>query len=147
MWYLLSFKNKGMVHNVDLRGNATKMKETSLAGVTSSSAKSITTRLKEIEKMKRFFSMWSEHQTVSDLSHREKASSISIQTPWKKSTCPAEVLFVALVVAGLVVSNTAGPSVGSTWLFSQKKTRKDYRQLASTHELVRCVCQEGTWEP
>lgn len=36
--------------------------------------------------------------------------------------------------------------VWSTCSLSSKKwQRKDYSQLASTHELIRCVCQEGTW--
>lgn len=55
------------------KGNAAKIKETSMAGVTSSSAKSIT-RLKETEETKRLLSLWTEHQRMSNLSHREKAS-------------------------------------------------------------------------
>lgn len=58
----------------------------------------------------------------------------------------AEMLLLAPGVAGLVVSNIADPGVWSTCSLSSKKwQRKDYSQLASTHELIRCVCQEGTW--
>lgn len=83
-------------------------KETSMAGISSSTTKSITTRLKEIKERKdRSARGW---RTSEQSFSQPKRKLLSIYEHLKWSF-PAEVLLLAPVVAGLVVSNIVDSGV------------------------------------
>ena len=62
MQYFLSSRNEGIIHPDDQDRKYTKIKATSMAGISSSTSKSITMRLKEIKKVERLLAVWMENQ-------------------------------------------------------------------------------------
>lgn len=116
MCHFLSSRNKGSTHNVDHDRQWTEIKETSVAG-TSTTTMSVTTRLKEMEEMERLLSMWLEDHEQSFLRSTRKL--LSPEGHLKRNHCALQ----ASVMAALMVSNIADPGVWLTCSFSPQNEK------------------------